>query len=305
MLSFSIINSETLGEVLKKLSFGVSPEVSGALSEMLEELCSSDEADVEYAASYSDGCLLIRIFDMGRYCFMFPYELSEEADLRAAVMKISEYAMREEIGIVFTDVPFDCLGVFSGFRHISADAEDSEATVYRVTLQNECELLSEIPALLVGRVELNRLSDADSEAFARLSKDSGVNKFWGYNYTDDVKNPPDDYFINTAREEFLRGTSMSCAVRYDGYFVGEVVFYAFDGMGASEFALRLLPEWQGKGLSGEIKDAIIAMGRKIGLTTLRAVIMKANKPSVSFASRFMTSYEEDEKTVKFKLDLYI
>ena len=304
MISFSVLNEENIEEVTGEMSKGLSPDEISEVLEISEQLCQNDDPDLEYAVAVSCGCLLVRVFDMGRYSFMFPFGLSEEADFKGAVLNISEYAMREEIGLSFFDVPSECISVFSGYRHINLDAEDADSTSYRVTVKGECELLDEIPEVEVGRVKLNALTENDISKFAELSRDENVNKFWGYDYRDDVKNPEDEYFFNTQREEYIRGVSMSCAVRFDGEFIGEAIFYAFDGMGGCEFALRLLPKWQGKGLSLLIKDAIIVMARKIGLVKLSARIMKDNKASVAFASKFMKKESEDESSVIFLLGLY-
>jgi RimJ/RimL family protein N-acetyltransferase len=302
MISFKVLNGENNGEVINSFAEALSGEGLQTLAEIAQGFNTGIE-DSEFALSVYSGCALVRVFDMGRYCFLFPYEIEADSDVSASISAIAEYAMREEIPLIFSDVPFDCLSYFRGFRHMDIDAEDAEAESYRVRIKNECELISSVPSVARGRVELNEISEDDIADYARLCKEQNVNKYWGYNYSEDVSNPSDRYFYENALREFSSGVSVSMAIRFEGKFIGEGVIYAFDGRGSAEFAIRLLPEWQGKGLGTESSLAISDVGRKIGLTRLSSRVMNANGASLAMLKKISDCFTKEESESVFYIDL--
>ena len=272
--------------------------------EIILEFSEGADEDVEYAFSITSGCLLVRVFDMGRYSFLFPYEISEDASISGAIGEMAAYAVKEELPFVVHDVPRELVSEFSGFRHMKLDSEDFASETYRVTVETECDLVDEIPTESEGRVELSPLSDDDVSDYARLSKDKNVNKYWGYDYSEDVSDPEDAYFLCEARGEFLRGVSMPFAVRCGAEFCGEAIIYGFDGCGTAEIAVRLFPEFWGKGIASSAAKALVRVARSIGLVRLYAHVMKDNIRSIAFATSFMDKTDEEDGTVTFALDLY-
>ncbi len=302
MISFKELNSENQDAICKPFLKDLDEDAASALCELVYGIDTECD-DLEYAVSVYKSCLLVRIFDMGRYLFVYPCELSENADVRAAIDAVREYAMREEIPLVFVDTPGYALSQFAGYRHMDIDADDPDCTVYRVRIKTECELISEIPEVKGERVELSALIKEDVPLYAELCRDKNVNKYWGYDYSEDVKEPSDEYFFETANADFARGASVTMAVRVLGSLAGEATIYAFDGMGGAEFAIRLLPSFHGKGLGGEATLAIIEAARKIGLTRLYAKVMKENTRSTAMLHRISDSYSEDEKHLTFIVEL--
>lgn len=301
MISFKIITEDTKYDILSQFENLSDIEYQYAA----EVICglSFDEYDVEYAVTIFEGCLLLRIFDMGRYLFPYPYELSDNADIMSAIKAVSEYAMREELSLVFVDVPGEDLSRFCGFRHMDIDADDAVADTYRVRIKTECELISEIPEITRGRVTLNAISESDVGDYAELCKDKNLNKYWGYDYSEDKSSPTDSSFFETATEEFARGVSMSMAIRTHGEFCGESVLYAFDGRGGAEFAIRLLPNFHGMGLGLESTIATIEAAKGMGLTVLRSKVFSENLPSVAMMKRVADQWIEDEGCLIFTIYL--
>ena len=302
MISFSVITNENKESVISSLS--------DVLTELeLEELCDiidsfdTEDEDVEFAVTFSCGCLLVRIFDTGRYLFAFPYQISADADVSDAILEISEYAVREEVPLTFTDVPCECLPLFRRFRHLNLDAEDEDGEIYRVRIKNECELLEKIPETTLGRVTLNAILEDDIEDYAKLCKDENVNKYWGYDYRKDVSAPKDSYFYENAALEFSRGVSMCMAIRTGGEFCGEAVIYAFDGRGAAEIAIRLLPGYQGMGLGKEAALAAISAAKKCGLCVLYSRIFSENLPSVALFKSVSDEWSEKDGVYTFTIYL--
>ena len=300
MISFKVLTEENIEELTAALA--PTDELRGELSELAYSLDLSIE-DVEFALSFSHGCALVRIFDMGRYSFLYPFAMTDDADDALALADIAEYAMREEIRLVVDDVPRECACNFLFFRHIDVDASDRTGDSFRITVKTECELMGDVPEVELGRVVLNALTEEDIPEYARLCRDKGVNEHWGYDYSADATDPEDAYFYETAMSELAAGVSISMAVRHAGEFIGEAVLYAFDGRGCAEFAVRLLPEWQGVGLGVESVRAICAAALEIGLIRLTPRVFKANTASIGMLRKITDEYRDCGDEVIFRIEL--
>jgi RimJ/RimL family protein N-acetyltransferase len=257
------------------------------------------------AISGAFGCLLVRICDGGEYLFSYPYPLTESADESGAVEEVALYALREGLPLVFIDVPRESLPILlMGFRHADVDAEDECADTYRVTVKSECALIKKAPEVTYGEVTLRELRDGDKEAYARICLDAENNKYWGYDFRDDEPDADADYFMSVAKNERALGTAISFAVLSGGEFVGEAALYAFDCRGGAEMAIRILPEYQGRGLSGDILNALFEVCRRIGLIRLYAEVFAENKPSIAFCSRYMETISDEGGRVVFIKNFY-
>lgn len=306
MISFTELSSDNIDTLSDKLKETLRPSDEEYFADVLSSLLETVEEDPDTGVGVSGfgGCLLARIFDYGRYMFIYPIAQRDDADLVGAVDAISAYAVKEEIPLVFTDVPSDEVHRLVGrYRHLSLDAEDVDASSYRVSVHGECEILKEIPDVELDRVRLNSPSPEDIPDIARLARDESVNKYWGYSYLSDIGDVADEYFYESSMRAFEEGVSMSMAIRYSGRYVGEAEFYSFDLRGGAEIAIRLLPEWQGQGLGKETLALAIKLARHIGLSTLYGRVMEQNEPSIRFMSSLMTEYKREDGTVYFVKDL--
>ena len=303
MLSFKVLNVDNTEEIIIGLSDDES--VREELREIVADM-ELDDPDMEFALSYAHGCALIRVYDMGRHSFIYPLELycCDDRDTGAALDAIAEYAMRQEVPFNVDNVPRERLSDFASFRHFDVDARDPEGETFRVRVKTECDLIRHIPEVEEGRVKLNELCEDDIPEYARLVRDRDVNKHWGYDYSEDVDDPDDEYFYDIALSELESGIALSMAIRSEGNFIGEVILYAFDGRGCAEFAIRLLPEWQGKGLGTEAVRALTEASREIGLVRLSSRIMKENKASVRMLDKVADERFEEGDQVIFYIDLY-
>ena len=297
MLSFTLLTHENAERFISNAEeslLGCDCDfLADIVSTLLEEEC-------EVATTLSDGCLLARIFD-DEYSFVFPLELTDDADAEAALEEIRRYVMKEEIPLVFSDVPRDVLGwLIPKFRHVTLDATDSDGECYRVRVFSEAAMLDDIPTLDFGGLVLDKITKDDDPLYARLSKDEKTNEFWGYDYRSDVAEPSDDYFRHESESEFNRGAAMSFAVRRGGEFIGEVTLYAFDLSGGCEIGIRILPEYRRFGAAGRILEGFFATGSCLGLTNLCARVMKDNAPSVALCTKYFKEKELiDDNTYKF------
>lgn len=257
---------------------------------MLKFMQKSDTlAEAEY-----DGYTIKREYGERGYSFSYVTESCAEA--------VRKYAKKEEIPLVYTEVPRQALGaLISKFRHADVDAEDASASTYRVTVKSELALLDEIPTVRCGEVSLGKIADEDISEYARLSREPSANEFWGYDYRLDNSEPSDEYFINEAKAELMRGTAISLAVRFKGTFIGEAVLFGFDLSGGAEIGIRLLSEWRSQGLGALALEALIQFAEKIGLVRLRAEVMCENAASVRLFSSFMDEVFCEGGRVYFEL----
>lgn len=122
----------------------------------------------------------------------------------------------------------------------------------RVLARNELSALGTIPVLKTERLLLDGLREEDKAAYNRLCLDDERNRWWGYDYREDLKGElTEDYFLEVAREDFGNKQAVNFAVRLDGAFIGEAVLYRFDYKGGAELGCRILPEYAGNGYGAE------------------------------------------------------
>ena len=277
-------------------------EVASVIETCLQML--EEEPDVELALCACSGCVLVRIFELGRYSFAYPIALTEDADSYEALESLRAYAVREEVPLVLVDVPREeLLAPVGYFRHTTVDMSDPEGECFRVSVQSEASLCSDIPAVSVGAVTLTELREEHTEAYAALCRSEEVNKYWGYDFRDDMPDAEDEYFIRSARMEMQRGVSLTLAATEKGAFVGEAVLYAFDLLGGAEIAFRVLPEWQGMGLGRATLDAMLTVAKRIGLLRVYATVHTDNEPSVRLMSHYAEPCLGEDGRLHFEITL--
>ena len=297
MITFYAISENGKNEIAERLPL--------PREDALEIIESYAEGGADAAISGAFGCLLVRIYENGEYIFSYPYPLIESADESGALEEIALYAKREGLPLVFFDVPRESLPILmTGFRHADIDAEDEYADTYRVTVKSECSLIKEAPEVTYGEVTLRELCDSDIEEYARICLDAENNKYWGYDFREDEPEADAEFFMSTAKNERAIGTAISFAVLHGGAFVGEAALYAFDCRGGAEMAIRILPEYQGRGLSGDILSALFEICREIGLVRLYAEVFTENSPSVACCSKCMERLSDDGTRVVFIKNFY-
>ena len=165
-------------------------------------------------------------------------------------------------------------------------------------------LLSEIPSAESENVSLLPLSENDVSDYARLLRDSGNNKYWGYDYKEDYPDADDGFLYELARREFEYSSAIILAVKHNGDFIGEASIHCFDFKGGADVSLRILPEKQKKGYARETLDLLFGVGADIGLTTLYARINRENIPSVALFSRDADAVSEEDGEICCTYDLY-
>ena len=172
----------------------------------------------------------------------------------------------------------------------------------RLRVRNELAYLDRIPRLLTERLTLDSLREEDIPAYARLCMDDERNKWWGYDYREDLKGElTEGWFLEVARQDFADKQAVNFAVRLDGRLIGEVVLYRFDCRGGAELGCRILPEYAGNGYGTEaFRRAADWSLYELGLYRLKAKCFHENEASRRMLSSCMRPSGEDETFLYFE-----
>ena len=172
---------------------------------------------------------------------------------------------------------------------LSIDSADLDSALASVKLESSV-------------LTLTALFENDSNEYDRLCKDSEHNRLWDYYpQKQDVKTKPSGYFLESARKAFDKGTALSLAIRLDGCFIGEAVFFVFNGRGECKLGWRLLPQYCGKGYGAEaFKLAGNYALTTIGLSKVTAYCHKENTASAKAIAHSMTQIGEDGEFLYFE-----
>lgn len=308
MVSFKNVEGERLERLAEELYLtlsrecrGLAPESRLELRDILASVCGEycEEGALEAAAAVHSGSLLLRLFEYGRYSFVYPIPIFEGADILSAVRALRDYAVYEELPFVLTDVPREDISPLAEhFHRFGAESDDGES--FTLNFSGILSGLQSQPSLTHKRITLDALTESDIPEYARLSRDREVNKYWGYDYSVDYPDCSDGFFFDTQREEFSRGVSLSLAARLDGKLIGEAVLHADDLEGRIEIAFRLLSEYWGRGLGRELLEAALILAERLGYTRAVCRVKPENLPSVRLLSSVMSDISPDSTVFESK-----
>jgi hypothetical protein len=171
----------------------------------------------------------------------------------------------------------------------------------RVLARNELSGLETIPVLKTERLLLDGLREEDKPAYNRLCLDNERNRWWGYDYRDDLEGElTEDYFLEVAREDFRRKQAVNFAIRLDGTFIGEAVLYRFDYKGGAELGCRIFREYAGHGYGTEAFRRVAEWSLyTLGLYCLKAKCYHENAASKKMLESCMRPAGEDETFLFF------
>ena len=302
MISFDILSSDNYGEIARTIEEKCPNADLGYVLDIARQLAGSDDG-CEYALSIASGCLLIRVFD-DRYFFLYPEPVSEDFNISEALNEIRLYAVREEIGLTLCEVPRDDLKKTRElFAHTDYSEEDYDGELFTVEVLNELDLAESLPTLSGERVSITPLDLSDSEKYALLCRDAETNRFWGYNYADDAPDCEDSYFFENAMTELSRSVAVSFAIRHGDELIGEALLYAFDFLGGAECAIRLLPEYRGRGLSSECVALLCDAAKALSLRCVYATVSIENHASMHLFKKSFTVIENSGQITRFVREL--
>ena len=156
------------------------------------------------------------------------------------------------------------------------------------------------------RLTLSEIAPEDKEEYKNLYLDDELNRLWGYDYREDLKDnkPTADYFYSFNRELREKKEELSLIIKKDKEFVGEIVLHEFDFYGNVRIGFRLKKDKQKKGYAFESATALIEYAfNKMGAVKVLGKCFKENTPSKAlFLKLGFTEYKEDEEYFYFELN---
>ena len=159
--------------------------------------------------------------------------------------------------------------------------------------------------IITDRLVINEFDEKDKEDYFRLCTDDRLNRYWGYDYREDIEeNSPPEKFVEFQRLLKKRKEEYSLAVRLDGNLIGELVLYNFDYFGGVETGFRFFEEFQGKGYAFEsanaLKDYVSGV---LKAKYVKSRCFKQNIPSYRLIKKLgLIKIEEDQEHFYFRLD---
>lgn len=146
------------------------------------------------------------------------------------------------------------------------------------------------------RLTITEIRESDKEEYYRLYIDDELNKYWGYDYREDLfdKEPTPEHFYLFSRQMIETKEEYSLAIRLDGKFIGELVVWNLELNGTVETGFRLLKEYHKKGYAGEsVLGLINYLNQKLGIKKVKSRCHKQNLPSYNMLTRLgYTVYKE-------------
>ena len=148
------------------------------------------------------------------------------------------------------------------------------------------------------RVSVTEILPSDKERYSSLYLDDELNKYWGYDYREDLgdRTPNGEYFyafqqaLKDKKEEF------SFAVRVDKIMIGELVLHNFGYDDSLEMGFRFFSDYQGKGYAFEsanlLKNWVI---ENLKPKVIKSRCYKQNLPSKNLITKLgLTEYASDQ-----------
>lgn len=152
------------------------------------------------------------------------------------------------------------------------------------------------------RLTIEEITEKDGATYQSLYLDDQLNKWWGYDYREDLngKEPTAEYFLGFQKLLKEKREEYSLAVKKDGVMIGELVLYNFEGATSLEMGFRFFKEHHGKGYAvesaGALKDYVF---NTLGASRLRSRCFKENIPSRKLIERLGLKLFDQNQTHYF------
>ena len=174
-----------------------------------------------------------------------------------------------------------------------------------VVVKTLFEKILSFPQIFTDRLELSKIEEKDKESYCKLYLDKELNRFWGYDYKEDLgnKEPTADYFYGFMKGLEQNKEEFSFAVRLNGQMIGEVVLHNFGFYGDVEIGFRFFSEFQGNGYALESTTAVKEfVFNTLNAKTLKCKCFKQNDKSLKLIQRLgLNKTSENEKYFYFEL----
>jgi RimJ/RimL family protein N-acetyltransferase len=152
------------------------------------------------------------------------------------------------------------------------------------------------------RLTITDITETDAKRYAELYLDDELNKWWGYDYREDLgdNEPTPEYFYNFQNKLKSSKEEYALAVKKDGEMVGELVMHNFDYNGGVEIGFRFFSDCQGKGYALESASALRDYCFELlGADTVKSRCFKQNHPSKKLIERLGLIKSNESQTHYF------
>ncbi len=158
--------------------------------------------------------------------------------------------------------------------------------------------------LKTDRLTVTEIRENDKALYAELYLDDELNKWWGYDYKEDLdgEEPSPEHFYSFQQKMKDKKEEYSFAVRENGVMVGELVLHNFGYYGDLEMGFRFFKRYQGKGYAIESASALRDYAfNQMGAKRLKSRCYKQNAPSRKLIERLgLKEYMQDDTHYYFK-----
>lgn len=153
--------------------------------------------------------------------------------------------------------------------------------------------------LSTQRLTITEIREQDKKRYAELYLDDQLNKWWGYDYREDLdgEEPSEEHFFNFQQKMKDKKEEYSFAVRENGVMIGELVLHNFDYYGGLEMGFRFFKDCQGKGYAIESASRLKEYAfDELGAVRLKSRCFKQNAPSRKLIERLGLSQTSSDNT---------
>lgn len=154
-----------------------------------------------------------------------------------------------------------------------------------VHVNSPASKLQSYPTIPTGGIYLTPFRQTDKKAYLDLSTDVQNNRYWGYDYREDVGitgQIDENTFYDSTMFDTRVGDSINLAIRrsLDGEMIGEVILWNFTFDQTAELGCRILPQYQGHGYGKAAFQAAADFAQSILGVTVFARCFHENTPSL-------------------------
>lgn len=155
------------------------------------------------------------------------------------------------------------------------------------------------PVIKGDGIVLSSITEKDKKDYFNLYTNKTLNKYWGYDYKKDIKEPTEDAFFNMQLNDFKQKDNMCLAIRKNknSKMLGEVVLHNFTFDKKVEVGVRLFRKHQGKGYASKAVKLICEYAKSLGLTPVSKCYIQNEKSYNCLVRAGMKEVGKDKKFI--------
>lgn len=211
----------------------------------------------------------------------------------------NEYAKRYAVGgVKYINREEDCgdMGLrTSKIQYQPIEIKDKNTVVVKSIFPSKKKPIE----IKTERLVLTDIREQDKEEYFNIYIDDNLNKFWGYDYREDLGKRPltKEYFYEFQKELKVKKEEYSLAVLLDDKMIGEVVLHNFDFHGGVEIGFRIKTEYQKKGYAYESVIALMDyVYSELKIQLIKGKCFKENKESFNLFIKLGFSKTHQDET---------